>query len=508
MGKKVGSYELDKKIGEGNYGTVYVGKNSLTQEPIAGKSIPIKTPNKKLLQQMDAEIRVLKSSDCPYVIKLHDVLKTKNNVYLIMEYCAGGDLENYVRLKGKVEESIASRWLSQLVESFIHLQEKHIMHRDIKLANILLTAEDHTLADIRVADFGFARFLDENSFAATQLGTPLFMAPEIFHSESYSFKADVWSLGVLAYEILTGYPVFTCRTLAQLKQMQQEEVKFPEHLSETARGLVRDMLSYDQELRPSFQQLRGHEFFKSIYAGQEIKESTAAEKRGGGLEDIEDDDYEFPEGAEELEEIEELKEEEEEEEEEEKNEEENENHKDRDRDRDRDREEEGDLPLVRMEAQFGVLTGRTMDIDLMVEHMEEILKMYEGTQSKLVAKALLVFCNKKILGLYMEAGNIAAEYSLTRSKDVLFSDLYEKIQSMLFETADMLENDKTCVDNMELWAEVENLAKVGNGSLQGIRKSLNYLEVAVEIPECPEEIKQLQHEILLAHKDFIRRGYY
>ena len=107
MVKKVGNYELDKKIGEGNYGVVYLGKNLISQEPIAGKSIPMKNPNSKLLKQMETEIKVLKSSDCPFIIKLHDVLKTQNNIYLIMEYCEGGDLENYVKVHGKVEENIA-----------------------------------------------------------------------------------------------------------------------------------------------------------------------------------------------------------------------------------------------------------------------------------------------------------------------------------------------------------------------------------------------------------------
>ena len=483
MGKKVGSYELEKKIGEGNYGTVYLGKNSLSQEVIAGKSIPIKNPNKKLLQQMDTEIRVLKNSDCPYIIKLHDVLKTQNNIYLIMEYCAGGDLENYVKTHGRVDESIAKRWLSQLVESFIYLQEKHIMHRDIKLANILLTTSDDLTSDIRVADFGFARFLDENSFAATQLGTPLFMAPEIFNSESYSFKADVWSLGVLSYEILTGSPVFMCRTLAQLKKMQQEEINFPEYLSEPARLLIKDMLSYDHKQRPSFQQLRGHVFFQAIYNLPEIPNDSIAASPEVRMEDPEAEEYEFPETEEVPEELEELGAVEE-------------------------KDGEDDQPLVTMEEHFGVLAGKTMDIDVKVEHITEMMKIYEGTESKGVAKALLMFCNKNIMGLYTETGNVAVEYSLTRSKDVLFSDLYEKIQSMLFETNDMLENDKTCLETGDLWADFENQAKIGNSSLEGIKISLNYLEVAVDMPECPEGIKQLQHELLLAHKDFLHRGYY
>jgi Serine/threonine protein kinase len=394
MVKKVGNYELDKKIGEGNYGVVYLGKNLISQEPIAGKSIPMKNPNSKLLKQMETEIKVLKSSDCPFIIKLHDVLKTQNNIYLIMEYCEGGDLENYVKVHGKVEENIAKRWLSQLVESFIYLQEKGIMHRDIKLANILLSKQDDTISDIRVADFGFARFLNENSFAATQLGTPLFMAPEIFNNEHYSFKADVWSLGILSYEILTGGPVFCCRTLAQLKKLQQEEIKFPEYLSENATSLIKNMLNYNHQERPSFQQLRGHPFFREIYNLPEIPADSIAASPEIHMQDPEEEQYEIVnhESPDEVEVI----------------------------------GDKYDEPEVKVDPMFSDLATKIMDLDCQIEHMADLLKLYAKIKNSVVSAAILKYSSEKIQVLYQKAGNIASEYSLTRSKDMFFSDLYEK----------------------------------------------------------------------------------
>ena len=482
MGKKVGNYELEKRIGEGNYGIVYLGKNSSTQEVIAGKSIPIKNPNKKLLQQMDTEIRVLKNSECPYIIKLHDVLKTQNNIYLIMEYCAGGDLENYVKVHGRVEEHIAKRWLSQLVESFIYLQDHHIMHRDIKLANILLTHEDDNISEIRVADFGFARFLDENSFAATQLGTPLFMAPEIFNNEQYSFKADVWSLGVLSYEILTGMPVFVCRTLAQLKKLQQDDIITPEHLSESAMSFIKTMLTYDHKQRPSFQELRAHKFFTEIYHLPEIPVGVVPSSPEVNMCDLEDDEeYEIVRGDS----PEEIK---------------------------VDNEEEikkiDDEPQVKIEPLFGILANKTMELDYKLEHMNEMMKIYGKLQNKLVAGATLKHCNKKILALYQDAGNIAAEYSLTRSKDILFSELYEKIQAVLLETNDLIERDKPGKEIPEVFLQIEAEAKKNNDNIEAVKRSLNILEVGVENPDCPDSLKQLQNDLLLSYKDFLRRGYY
>ncbi|OMJ66001.1 hypothetical protein SteCoe_37314 [Stentor coeruleus] len=481
MVKKIGNYELESKIGEGNYGIVYLGKNSNTKEVVAGKAIPMKNPNSKLLKQMETEIKVLKSSECPYIIKLHDVLKTQNNIYLIMEFCGGGDLENYVKSHGKVEEQIACRWLSQLLESCIYLQEKGIMHRDIKLANILLTSKDDQNSDIRVADFGFARFLNENSFAATQLGTPLFMAPEIFNNEHYSYKADVWSLGVLTYEILTGGPVFICRTLAQLKKLQQEQIIFPEHLSENAKSLIRNMLTYDHNTRPSFQQLRGHAFFRPIYNINEIPADSIAASPQVHMDDAEDNFYEVL-GNKSTNEIKEEVEEE--------------------------KYYPDEQSVVKNEIQLGVLDTKTMDLDCKVEHINDIINQFAKVKKLVVKNPVIKFCNEKIVGIFQEAERIVCDYSLTRSKDLLFSELYEKIQSMLIESNDAVERIKKKVDYVKFFLEVEGEVKKVEKDLDGVKKALNLLEIAVERPECPEVLKQQQHDMLVLYKDLIRREYY
>jgi len=478
MVKKVGDYELESKIGEGNYGVVYLGKNSKTQGVVASKAIPMKNPNPKLLKQMDTEIRVLKSSECPYIIKLHDVLKTQNNIYLIMEYCGGGDMENYVKVNGRVQEPIAQRWLSQLVESFIYLQEKGIMHRDIKLANILLTTNDDQNADIRVADFGFARFLNENSFAATQLGTPLFMAPEIFNNEHYSYKADVWSLGVLSYEILTGTSVFTCRTLAQLKKMQQEEIKFPEYMSNDAKSLINSMLTYDHANRPSFQQLRGHAFFRSIYNLQEIPADSIAASPEIQMED----DYELCEHDSPEELVEEKVE-------------------------DGVEEVKDDTPLVKMEPKFADLASRTMEIDSQVEHVGDLVKFGATLKKKILGDAIALFCGEKILMVFNQAEKVAAEFSLTRSKDLMFSELYEKIQSMLITSNETTEKIKP-VNDKKLFKAVELEVKNPNNDMKTIKNKLWLMEVVIEKSNCPEELKECQSELIKLHKDLIRRNYY
>jgi serine/threonine protein kinase len=266
MVKKVGAYNLEQKIGKGQFGTVYIGRERSTGTVIAGKSVDRTALNSRLLKQMELEIKAMKQVQNDYVVKLYDVLMTTNNVYLIMEYCGGGDLDNFIKKHGGVSEAIARKWISQMLSAFVTLQANRILHRDLKLANLLLTDSDPDQADIKLADFGFARILSENSMAQTQLGTPLFMAPEIFNRENYSYKVDVWSLGALSYEIMTGKPAFACTTLPELRHLQRQPVNFPAGctLSADARDIINRMLTYDASQRPSFEDLQQHPFLRQV----------------------------------------------------------------------------------------------------------------------------------------------------------------------------------------------------------------------------------------------------
>lgn len=394
MVKKVGIYQLQEKIGSGNHGVVYSGVNTLTGDKIAAKSVPIKNLNGKLLQQMECEIKVLKNLESPFIIRLFDVLKTSNNVYLITEFCAGGDLEQAVKTRSGLNEALAKKWLSQLVEAFITLQQHHIMHRDLKLANILLT-EDSPQGNIKVADFGFARFLNENSAAITQLGTPLFMAPEIFNSEHYSFKADVWSLGVLSYEMLVGAPVFVCKTLAELRKLQSAPIEFSgSGLSKEAQDFVRSMLKYNHSERPDFQQLKAHPFLWEYYGPP-----------AGGIPAS--PEIEMDENTDESEFI--------------------------DLGGDSGEEEslyEGPSPLKGTQ-DLGNFSRKVIDLDFQVTQIEDALNCHVDLLRKNKTRAALcvVYYAKTMFRKYFDrATSIGNDSQLTRSQDQFFSELFEKIQ--------------------------------------------------------------------------------
>jgi serine/threonine protein kinase len=171
----------------------------------------------------------------PYVVALKDATKTPNNYYLAMELCNGGDLDGFRKLRnGFLKEQEARLILKQILLGIAAIKDKKVMHRDLKLPNVMLHFSDippnactdpnfdlkkyitnfdfeHNFANItcKIADLGFARKLQDDELAKTGCGTPLLMAPEVLGGKHYNHKADVWSIGCIFYELLTGFMPFT-----------------------------------------------------------------------------------------------------------------------------------------------------------------------------------------------------------------------------------------------------------------------------------------------------------
>jgi serine/threonine protein kinase len=243
-------------LGTGSYGKVYKAEDSQGRL-FAIKSI--KLVNDKVLGFIEREIEVMKEIEDKNVIKLYEVQKINDTIYLITEFCGGGDLEGYTETSGPVPEKIVKKWFISLVRTFAFLHSKNIMHRDIKLSNLYLTDTDINLADVKVGDFGFARFLN-NNLACSQIGSPLYMAPEIFNNPDYSFKADVWSFGAVVYEIVAGSPIFECYTIQELIQVQSKPFSYPEFFSEEIKEVIGAMMQYNPDNRPEFNDLKRFSF--------------------------------------------------------------------------------------------------------------------------------------------------------------------------------------------------------------------------------------------------------
>lgn len=266
--KKIGSYYLLKPIGIGSFAKVYKGLDERTNEIVAIKMInKLQFPLEKN-DLIDKEISILKSLSHPNIIRIQDIKRTQNNIYLIFEFCHLGDLESYIKKcyfnpetkKATVPENVAQKIIMQLSEAFKLMYEKNIVHRDLKLANILVTKD----FIIKLADFGFAKYVENNLLLQSYCGTPITMAPEILKRRHYNQKCDIWSLGIIIYRMLFGdYPFFPSAggNLDDLIELiHTKDLNFPSDIqvSEEVKNLMRGMLMTDPNKRMGFD-----EFFEN-----------------------------------------------------------------------------------------------------------------------------------------------------------------------------------------------------------------------------------------------------
>jgi len=271
----VGIYEYNPKdlIGHGAFAVVYKGR--LKEAP--SSVVAIKAIAKKNLAKsqnlLGKEIKILKELTRlahDNVVCLLDCKETAQNVFLVMEYCNGGDLADYLNAKGTLTEETIQMFLKQLAGAMRAINSKGIVHRDLKPQNILLSHQGRTRnphpSDIRlkIADFGFARFLQDGTMAATLCGSPMYMAPEVIMSLQYDGKADLWSLGTIVFQCLTGKAPFQAQTPQALKQFYEKNSRLsprlPSSTSPQLAHLLNNLLKRDAKNRIDFDDFFAHPF--------------------------------------------------------------------------------------------------------------------------------------------------------------------------------------------------------------------------------------------------------
>ncbi|KAI8989542.1 kinase-like domain-containing protein [Pilobolus umbonatus] len=275
----VGNYIILHKIGHGSFATVYKAKHKDTQQTVAIKSVLKSRLTKKLLENLESEISILTSIRHRHIVGLIECQKTESHIYLVMEYCSLGDLSVYIKeirgskatrgSAGGLPENVVRHFLKQLANALQFLRSKNLVHRDIKPQNLLLipSSDPHALPILKVADFGFARFLPNASLAETLCGSPLYMGPEILSHQKYDAKADLWSVGSVLYEMITGKTPFRAENhLDLLKKIQDnnDRIHFPDEKDERIvigsdlKDLIRKLLKKSPTERLSFEEFFIH----------------------------------------------------------------------------------------------------------------------------------------------------------------------------------------------------------------------------------------------------------
>ena len=268
-------YRLEKELGRGAFSQVYLATKLDTGEKCAVKKIDKSLLNdKRFKKYLNNEIFILNNIKNEYTIKFFGVKMEMNYLYLIFELCNGGDLQaclkEYMQINNKpFTQEIVQHLMRQIISGFVYLHGRNILHRDIKLENILVkfpTEKDKEnlnmlKCEIRISDFGFSRYLKAESLAKSVLGNPINMDPAILkklrrmdnNSEfGYDQKADIWSLGTITYELLIGCPAFEANSYEELlEKIEKGNYKIPHEiiLSKEAICFLNSMMQYDPNKR-------------------------------------------------------------------------------------------------------------------------------------------------------------------------------------------------------------------------------------------------------------------
>ncbi|KAG2782435.1 hypothetical protein JG687_00000593 [Phytophthora cactorum] len=254
-------YAITRHLGEGSYSTV----KQVTHRKKGG-FYACKIVDKLSLSDVDRaalshEVRVLSSVSHVNIMRLYEVIEDDAKCYLVTELAEGGDLFDRIVKQGKFPEREAQKVAAALVEALHYCHTHSIIHRDVKPENVLLSGDD-----VKLCDFGFARQLNhQEDQASDSCGTPGYAAPEILDGRSYGLEVDVFSLGVVTYIMLCGYPPFPMK-LAQLRT-HRFNVRYPSKdwaaIHPDVKTLISKMLHVDPKERPSMAVLRTHAWIQS-----------------------------------------------------------------------------------------------------------------------------------------------------------------------------------------------------------------------------------------------------
>uniref|UniRef100_A0A672Z8K4 Serine/threonine-protein kinase ULK3 n=1 Tax=Sphaeramia orbicularis TaxID=375764 RepID=A0A672Z8K4_9TELE len=257
---KLADFILTERVGSGTYATVYKAyRKGDSREVVAVKVVGKKTLNRASTENLLTEIEILKTVRHPHIVQLKDFQWDAENIYLILEWCSGGDLSRFIRSRRILPERVARRFLQQIACALQFLNERNISHLDLKPQNILLNG-----SVLKLADFGFAQYMSPWDEQSVLRGSPLYMAPEMVCRRQYDSRVDLWSVGVILYEALFGRPPFASRSYAELedKIRSNQAIELPPgaRVSKDCRDLLLRLLERNPDARITFAEFFTHPF--------------------------------------------------------------------------------------------------------------------------------------------------------------------------------------------------------------------------------------------------------
>eukprot|EP00124_Ichthyophonus_hoferi_P001744 Ihof_evm6s100 gene=Ihof_evmTU6s100 len=257
---KIGNYILRETLGVGSFGKVKLACHQLT-----GHKVAVKILNRKKIRSLDMvgkikrEIQNLKLFSHPHIIKLYEVISTPTDIFLVMEYVAGGELFEYIVKHGKLSEDAARKFFQQIICGVEYCHRHKVVHRDLKPENLLLDENKN----VKIADFGLSNIMTDGDFLKTSCGSPNYAAPEVISGKLYAGpEVDVWSCGVILYALLCGKLPFDDEYIPNLfKKIKGGIFMLPSHLSDSSKEILTAMLQVDPLKRVTIASIREHPWF-------------------------------------------------------------------------------------------------------------------------------------------------------------------------------------------------------------------------------------------------------
>ncbi|XP_075652832.1 serine/threonine-protein kinase TIO [Castanea sativa] len=275
------NYHVIELVGEGSFGKVYKGRRKFTGQTVAMKFIMKHGKSEKDIQNLRQEIEILRKLKHENIIEMLDSFESEQEFCVVTEFAQGELFEILEDDKCLPEEQVQAI-AKQLVRALHYLHSNRIIHRDMKPQNILIGAG----SVVKLCDFGFARAMSTNTVVLRSIkGTPLYMAPELVREQPYNHTADLWSLGVILYELFVGQPPFyTNSVYALIRHIVKDPVKYPDNMSQNFKSFLRGLLNKVPQNRLTWPTLLEHPFVQETSDEVDAREMRAATAAARGCD--------------------------------------------------------------------------------------------------------------------------------------------------------------------------------------------------------------------------------
>ncbi|KAJ8686677.1 hypothetical protein QAD02_022471 [Eretmocerus hayati] len=253
---RVGFYDIEGTIGKGNFAVVKYARHRITKTEVAIKMIDKGRLDPINLAKVYREVEIMKQLKHPHIVKLYQVMETDYLLYMVCEYVSNGEIFDYIKRYGRMDEPSARSVFAQIVSAVEYCHSTGVAHRDLKIENLLLDAH----MNVKLADFGFSNRFAPGEMLSTYCGSPPYAAPEVFRGKLYDAPAiDVWSMGVVLFVLVCGALPFDGSTLQTLRErVLSGRFRVPYFVTTDCENLIRKMLVLDPTKRYTIPQIKRH----------------------------------------------------------------------------------------------------------------------------------------------------------------------------------------------------------------------------------------------------------